>query len=302
MPARGILLLLLIMSLSGVALADQPFSGSIVASSRCLSCCIEGYPAEYIITVNNPYPYVYAIEEYWIQSVSGMIVNGTRFRNQNVRLGMHNYTTLTINANLPSSINNSFSFQACMIYNYTTDVFLPEEEEYCGSINVKTIYSRDIYFGVPICCSDSDCGANDYCMSNYTCGLLSCGSCEDIIDHRCVGYECCDDGYCNDTSTCVSNVCTPVPCDGVVIDRQCQSSIAGAFFDLMGFLTGNSAVLGVVIFIVIFLVVLLWFVRSGGEKGPEEKGGTKGKPKKGEKKGKEKKEGPEYVPLVELPK
>lgn len=294
---------LLLFFLLGAVHADQPFSGTIVASSRCISCCIEGYPAEYIITINNPQPYVYRIKEYWVQSISARTVNGTRFRNQNVRLGMHNSTTFFIDADLPEPTNNSFSFQACIIYNYTTDAFLEQEEQVCGRILTKTIYEKDIYFGVSICCSDNDCEYNEYCLNNYTCSPLSCGSSEYVgPNHRCVPFECIVDGDCNESSTCVGNVCAPIICDGTIVDRQCHSTISSTFFNVFDFLATNSAALGLVIFIVIFLVVLLWFVRSGGEgkKGEGEKKDKKGK-KKGKKKSKKKEEEDRFVPLIELP-
>jgi hypothetical protein len=296
----------LLLLMVGVVNADQPFTGNIITAASCSEvCCIEGYAAEYIVTLDNPYAWTYTITEYWIQSVSARTVNDTRFRNQNITFSPHSQLTLNIDASLPEPINNSFLFQACILYNYIdTSSFPVYNAERCGDITVKTIYPRDIYFGTEICCTDGACESTEQCLSNYTCSSLTCGSNEYIENHMCVPYECTVNEDCNETSTCMAYGCRPINCDGTIVNRECHGTITGAVFSFFDLIIENLAIVGLVIFIIVFVIALIWFVRlEGNGKKPGEKKGKKGK--KGKKKGKKKEEDEseedKFVPLIELP-
>jgi hypothetical protein len=300
LPAVSLLLLMF-----GVVSAGPPFSGNIITAASCTDgCCIESYPAEYIITLDNPVGYAYTITEYWIQSVSARTVNGTRFRNQNILLDMHSQLTLNIDADLPEPSNNSFSFQACILHNYEeTPGYMVNDTEVCGDITVKTIYPMEIYFGTEICCTDTVCGSTEQCLNNYTCSPLTCGSNEYIDNHRCVPHECMVDTDCNETSTCMAYGCRPIICDGTIVNRECHGTITGAVFSFFDIIMENLVIIGLVVFIVVFVIALVWFVRlEGNGKRPGDKGGKK-KGKEGKKKSKKKEEPAEdeSVPLIELP-
>jgi hypothetical protein len=285
MIMRKYFTLMLPLVLFTLASAGPPFEGNLNVIGRCASCCIETYPINFTITIDNTNSaYYYYVNEYWVATESGTRLNSVK--NQNITIPQHTIVNLYIDSNIPTVLNNTFGYKVCIRYNYFDDYDLFRETERCSILSTKQAFPISNYFGKEICCRSEECAGDEKCTTSYVCQQLNCGSCQYILNHNCYSYECCANSACNSTSTCVNNVCTLIECAGEIVNQTCigflglpviglPEWISGIFGeDIASFIETNliMLILGIV-FLVVFVGLIIWLFRGGP-------GGEKKKPEK----------------------
>jgi hypothetical protein len=58
---------------------------------------------------------------------------------------------------------------------------------------------------------NSDCDESKICSNNH-CADLTCNTCEHIVNHECVKYDCCSNDECQGEESCNNHVCEKVLC------------------------------------------------------------------------------------------
>lgn len=283
--------LILPLLLFTLVIAGPPFQGDLDVIGRCQTCCIETYPINFTITIDNTNSaYYYYVKEYWVKTEGGTTL-GDRVRYQNITIPQHTVVNLYINSYIPPVLNNSFGYKVCIEYMYIDNYNIEREEELCSILSNKQAFPISDYFGKEICCKGDDCAADERCSGGYTCHKLDCGSCQYILNHNCYDHDCCDNSACNQTSTCVSNVCTPINCAGEIVNQTCigflglpamslPEWISGIFGEeIATFIETNMImlILGVV-FVIIFIGLIFWLFK-GGKPDAKKKEGLQAAPK-----------------------